>query len=166
MKKYLLMIMVGGLFSQVSLAQTTDTVTTNFVKNASMGGMMEVKAGQLAIKKGKSASVKAYGAKMIADHAQANAQLKKIALSKGYSTSAPAMPASPLLANTTGTEFDKNYVAMMVADHKKTIAMFENASTNAKDADVKAFATKTLPKLRQHLATVESMASSMKLEVK
>lgn len=160
------MLMGTGLFSQVTLAQTTDTVTTNFVKNAAMGGMMEIKAGQLAVKKGKSAGVKAYGAKMVTDHTLANAQVKKIALSKGYSTSAPAMPASPLLTNTTGAEFDKNYVTMMVADHKKTIAMFENASTNAKDADVKAFATKTLPKLRQHLATVESMASNMNLEVK
>lgn len=166
MKKFAFLAIIGAFVSQLSFAQaTTDTVTTNFVKNAAMGGMMEVKAGQMAVKKGKSASVKAYGARMIKDHTLANAQLKTIAAKKGYSTAVPAMPADPMLANATGTEFDKNYITMMVADHKKTIALFENASANAKDASVKAFATKTLPKLRQHLATVESIAANMNLKM-
>ncbi|WP_345953922.1 DUF4142 domain-containing protein [Mucilaginibacter sp. PAMB04168] len=165
MKKHALLMIFGALFAQLSFAQTTDTVTVNFVKNAAMGNTMEVKAGQLAAKKGKSASVKAYGLRMIKDHTLANAELKKIALKKGYSTAVPAMPADPMLANTTGTEFDKNYITMMVADHKKTIALFERASTNAKDADVKAFAVKTLPKLKQHLASVQSIAANMNLSV-
>jgi putative membrane protein len=164
MKKYALLLMLSAFGRQLSFAQTTDTVTTNFVKNASMGGLMEVKAGQLAVKKGKSISVKSFGAKMISDHTVANAQLKKIALKKGYATGM-AMPASPLLANTKGAEFDKNYITMMVADHKKTIAIFENAAANAQDADVKAFAVKTLPKLKQHLTSVESIATKMNLTV-
>lgn len=167
MKKYAFLAIIGAFISQLSFAQTTtDTVTTNFVKNAAMGSKMEVQAGQMAVKKGKSASVKAFGARMIKDHTLANAQLKTIAAKKGYSTAVESMPASPLLANTTGTEFDKNYIAMMVADHKKTIAIFENAAANAKDADVKAFATKTLPKLKQHLASVEAIAADMNLSVK
>jgi putative membrane protein len=164
MKKYAFLLMLSAFACQLSFAQTTDTVTTNFVKNASMGGLMEVKAGQLAVKKGKSISVKSFGAKMISDHTVANAQLKKIALKKGYSTGM-AMPASPLLANTKGAEFDKNYITMMVADHKKTIAIFENAAAKAQDADVKAFAVKTLPKLKQHLTSVESIATKMNLTV-
>jgi putative membrane protein len=167
MKKYVFLAIIGACISQLSFAQTTtDTVTTNFVKNAAIGGTMEVKAGQMAVKKGKSVSVKAFGARMIKDHTLANAQLKTIAAKKGYSTAVPAMPADPMLANTTGTEFDKNYITMMVADHKKTIAIFQNAATNAKDADVKAFAVKTLPKLKQHLASVEAIAANMNLSVK
>jgi putative membrane protein len=166
MKRKALILMILTLIGKLSFAQTTDTVTTNFVKNVAMGNKMEVDAGKLALKKGKSASVKAYGAKMISDHTLANAQLKTIALKKGYSTTTMAMPASPLLTGTTGATFDKNYVTMMVADHKKTIAIFENAAANAQDADIKAFATKTLPKLRQHLASIQSIATNMNLAVK
>jgi len=158
-------MILGAFISHISFAQTTDTVTTNFVKNAAMGGAMEVAAGKLAVKKAKNYSVKAYGAKMISDHTKAGAELKSIALKKGYSAPMTAVPASPLLANTTGTEFDKNYVTMMVSDHKKTIAIFENAAANAKDAAVKAYAVKTLPKLKQHLASIQSIAANMNLTV-
>jgi putative membrane protein len=39
----------------------------------------------------------------------------------------------------------------MVADHEKDVAEFEKASTSAQDSDVKAWAAKTLPTLREHL---------------
>ena len=36
----------------------------------------------------------------------------------------------------------------MVDGHKKAVKLFEDASKNCKDADLKAFATKTLPTLK------------------
>ncbi|QJD96319.1 DUF4142 domain-containing protein [Mucilaginibacter robiniae] len=165
MKKYALLMVLSAFIATFAHAQTTDTVTTNFVKNAALGGMKEVAAGKLAEQKGTSASVKAFGKQMITDHTMANEKLAKIAKSKGYMVPKTTPPASPLLTKTSGAMFDKNYVTMMIADHKQTIAIFEKASTQSKDADIKAFATQTLPKLKHHLSMVESIASSMKLKM-
>ena len=49
-----------------------------------------------------------------------------------------------------GASFDKAYVAAMVDGHKKMITVFEQASVS-KDPQIKAFAEKTLPALREHL---------------
>ena len=39
--------------------------------------------------------------------------------------------------------------------------LFKNAAANAKDADVKAFAQKSLPKLEEHLTMARSMEAAV-----
>jgi putative membrane protein len=51
----------------------------------------------------------------------------------------------------SGAEFDRKYMEHMVKDHEKDVAAFERESTAGSDADVKAWAAKTLPTLREHL---------------
>ena len=55
------------------------------------------------------------------------------------------------LAKLSGADFDREYMDMMVKDHVKDVKEFEEASAKAKDADLKAWAAKTLPTLREHL---------------
>jgi len=66
------------------------------------------------------------------------------------------------LSGLSGDAFDREYINMMVKDHEKDVKEFEKASTKAKDPDVRAFAAKTLPTLRDHLQQVRSIQSSMK----
>lgn len=47
--------------------------------------------------------------------------------------------------------FDKEYCGKMVDEHKDAISLFEKASTNTTDTDIKAWATLTLQALRSHL---------------
>ena len=46
---------------------------------------------------------------------------------------------------------------LMNVDHKKAVKAFEKAANEAKDADVKAFAAKTLPTLKEHLSMAEDL---------
>ena len=48
-----------------------------------------------------------------------------------------------------------------MSDHKKAVKAFEKASNEAKDADVKAFATKTLPTLKEHLTMAEELQNKV-----
>jgi putative membrane protein len=50
-------------------------------------------------------------------------------------------------------DFDKAYREDVVSDHEKDVKEFEKASKGAKDADIKAWASKTLPTLQEHLVT-------------
>ena len=45
----------------------------------------------------------------------------------------------------------------MVADHKATIALFEQEAKSGKDAELKAFASKTLPDLQGHLKMAQAL---------
>lgn len=55
------------------------------------------------------------------------------------------------LNDKSRNDFDKAYCEMMVSGHKDAIALFEKASTEATDSDIKAWAAATLPTLRAHL---------------
>jgi putative membrane protein len=59
-------------------------------------------------------------------------------------------------------KFDREYMEHMVKEHKKDVSEFEKQARNAKDPDVKAFASKTLPTLKEHLAMAQQIEASVK----
>ena len=65
------------------------------------------------------------------------------------------------LSKLSGADFDREYMDMMVKDHTKDVKEFEDASTKAKDADIKAWAAKTLPTLREHLQMARDVNSKV-----
>lgn len=144
---------------------TVDQADAKFAVNAANGGMAEVMIGKLAQDKG-SAKVKEFGEMMVKDHSMANDELMTLAKSKNITL--PAVVSSDELKNfndlskKNGADFDKAYVKLMVDDHKKDIKEFEDAEKDLKDPDLKAFATKTLPTLKMHLASITKIDSTMK----
>ncbi|AKQ55725.1 Predicted outer membrane protein [Bordetella hinzii] len=49
--------------------------------------------------------------------------------------------------------FDEAYAdSIAVSAHKDAVELFDKAAREAKDAEVKAFAARVLPQLKQHLA--------------
>jgi putative membrane protein len=130
----------------------------DFVMMAAEGGLFEVMAGELAVKKG-SAKVRKLGQMMADDHGKANADLKKIASEKNISL--PSSLGNDLqkkydqLMEKDGKDFDKAYADLMVKDHKKDIEKFRKESEEGKDPDFKKFATEKLPTLQHHLEMSE-----------
>jgi putative membrane protein len=70
------------------------------------------------------------------------------------------------LSKLSGADFDREYVKAMVADHENDVTAFTSVSKGATDADVKAFATKTLPTLEMHFEMIKSLADKMKIKLK
>ena len=139
---------------------------SKFAVEAGSGGMMEVQLGELAQQKASSQQVKDFGKMMVRDHSKANDELKSIAGAKNI-TLPPApgedhMDHIKNLTEKTGKEFDKDYMKMMVDDHQDDVDAFEKLSNNAKDSDLKAFATKTLPVLRMHLDSAKAIRDGLK----
>jgi putative membrane protein len=147
-------------------ADTAVTDKDEFPLKAASGGMMEVQLGQLAQKNGQSQRVKNFGAMMVKDHSKANTELKAIAESKNISLPTTLIPEHQehvtMLQKVTGAEFDKQYMEMMTKDHQEDIDEFDKASKSSADADIKAFATKTLPVLRVHLDSAQAINNSLK----
>jgi putative membrane protein len=133
----------------------------DFIMDAAMGGMEEVELGKVAAQQGMSAEVKQFGQRMVDDHSQANSELMSLASSKGITlpTELDQKHRSEVtkLSGMSGADFDREYTKMMVSDHRKDVSEFEKQSTKGTDADLKAFATKTLPTLREHLRMAEAL---------
>ncbi len=133
-----------------------------FMNDAAPGGMAEVELGKLAVFKSNNADVKAFAQKMIDDHTKAGDELKQLATQKKVTLPPDVLPAHKQLidklSKSSGADFDKEYVMAMVEAHEKDVAAFENVSKTAADADVKAFATKTLPTLKMHLEMIKGLA--------
>lgn len=164
--KKLVFTLVAGMLWLGSHAQSapSDTAIFNFVTNAAKGGLMEVNSGKLATQKGKSAEVKKFGAQMVTDHTKANTELMAIVKTKNWNIPQPSptvVAPDAMLTTSTGAEFDKSYVNMMVKDHKKTVMLFERAASSLPDPQLKAFAAKTLPVLKHHYMEIQQIGDKL-----
>ncbi|MBI5334490.1 MAG: DUF4142 domain-containing protein [Burkholderiales bacterium] len=137
----------------------------NFLAHAAEGGLFEVEAGRLASERAQHTGVKALGATLSSDHTDAAQRLRDLAAAKGVTlpttVSAAQRETLTKLGQASGADFDRLFLAQVGIDaHQRDIAAFEHAAREAKDADVKAFATATLPTLRQHLATARRLSGA------
>jgi len=147
-------------------ANTGTAMTDNdFMTEAAVGGMAEVEFGKIASTKAQNADVKKFAQMMVADHTKANTELKALATKKNVTlpTELDAKHKATMteLQGLSGVAFDKAYIAGQLADHEKTVKIFQAQSQNATDPDVKAFATKTLPTLQAHLDMVRNLNNKM-----
>ena len=139
-----------------------------FAMMAAQGGMAEVEMARVALERASSSEVKQYAQKMIDDHTKANEELVQIAQAKGITlTAAPdqkQMAMMEKMRNLSGAEFDRQY--MMMAgdkDHSKMEKLFRDEVRKGRDAELKAFASKTLPVVQEHLRMAREINSSMKM---
>ena len=160
----------GGLLwaadSKTNTSSKLSSGDSDFIKEAAQGGMMEVQLGKAAQDKASNEKVKEFGKRMEQDHSKANDELKKIASDKGVQLSSDLdkkhKSKMDKLTKLSGAEFDRQYMRDMVSDHKDDIKKFQNEADKGKDADLKKFASQTLPTLKEHLQLAESAADAVK----
>ena len=140
---------------------------SKFAMEAAMGGLMEVEAGRLAAQKGASEDVRQFGQRMVDDHTKANDELMRVASGKGMTLPTALGPKHQQhvskLSALSGEQFDREYIKMMVKDHKKTGDLFEREAARGADADLKAFAARTLPAVREHQRLAQRINDKMLL---
>ncbi len=154
---------VDGAEGQASRLTRADK---SFLDDAAHNGHAEVKSSQLALQKARNPKVRAFAQQMVDDHTQANQELA--ALAAGKNVRVPEGPSLmqegklKLLGTADGTDFDKRYMESMgLQAHRDTIELFEKGARDARDPEVKAFAQKTLPKLKQHLEMAQQVAGEV-----
>jgi putative membrane protein len=139
--------------SPASKSSSLSAKDKTFMHKAAKGGMMEVAMGRLAEQNGKSDDVKSFGKRMVADHSKANDELKSIAEKKGVKL--PGKEPSETWNS------DKAYIDMMVKDHEKDLAEFQEEAKNGSDADVKKFAEDTARIVQEHFDLAKKTQSKL-----
>jgi putative membrane protein len=161
---YILALIIGaiGLTGAVRAAETAPTGSGSslsekdktFMKKAAKGGMMEVTMGQVAEQKAQNEDVKSFGKRMVTDHGKANDELKSIASKKGFQL--------PSKEHTGKWTSDKAYIDMMVKDHEKDLAEFQEEANSGSDPDVKKFADDTAKVVQEHLNLAKEIQGKLK----
>ena len=136
-----------------------------FAKEAAMGGQMEVQLGKLAAQKSTKPSVQQFGQRMVTDHGKAGQALKGIAAKNGATLpdtmSTSAQREEDRLNKLSGEDFDKEYVSLMVKDHKKDLKEFQHAAKNVENPELKQFAESTSQVIQEHLNMIQDIQKQM-----
>jgi len=160
--KFLVGIGLAAVLTLGGPAWAQDKASQKFIKEAIEGNLAEVQMGQLAQKNGNTDGVRSFGQTLEKDHSDANQKATSAANSVGVTP--PTEPSKKQksdyerMSKMTGSRFDSEFAKHMVADHKKDIKEYEN---EAKKNDAAAsYAKETLPTLRKHLETAQSLAGA------
>jgi len=130
-----------------------------FAVEAADGGIMEVELGTLALTKASSPEVKKFAQMMVDEHTKANNELKALAQQKNITL--PTVMGNERqrkyddLGKKAGSEFDKEYIDLMVRDHKEDIDEFEDQANDGDDPELKSWASAKVATLQHHLQEAE-----------
>lgn len=166
---FALILISSAAFAQ-STAETTGVnsalnippKTEDFVKEVSMSDIFEIESSKLAVQKG-SAATKAFAQQMIDAHQKTSSELK--GLIDGGKVKAPAATGMSDaqkksfddLKNLSGKEFDDAYQSDQEDAHEDAVDVFKRYASEGDNADLKAWAAKTLPALEHHLKMAEDL---------
>jgi putative membrane protein len=124
--------------------------------NASQTGM-----GRLAHGKAASPAVRLLAQRLVADHTQANQRLAALAKRLKLDVAPPPDQPPPALLTSSGPDFDKQYLGLVISGHQNMIALFESEASSGQDPRAKRFAREMLPALRHHLHEAETIGHKL-----
>jgi putative membrane protein len=141
----------------------------DFVEERLEMGNAEVELGRIAQERATHPDVKAFAQELVRDHQAAGEELRRIA-----TTANPNFPAMiddeareeltelrEEMAKLTGRDFDRRYIDEMIDDHQDAVDDLEDKAENASHSEVRAWAAKTLPTVRQHLERARALKESL-----
>jgi putative membrane protein len=159
-----LLALSGPAAAQIQIVNTADR---DFINKAATGGATEVELGRLATLRAARPSVRSFGERMMIDHGRGNAELAALAQGKGLPLPTALEPSQLAMRDRlnalSGADFDRAYMSEMVRDHTEDIALFEREAEISADPDIKAWAARSLPMLRDHLALARQVNSEVVL---
>lgn len=142
-------------------APPTASSDQDFVNLATNMGASEMGMGRLADGKAASKELRRLAAHMIADHKRANERLAGLAKRLKLDVAPPPDEPPPELLTSSGPDFDKLYIGLVVKGHQDMIALFESEAGGGQDPRLKHFAREMLPTLRHHLHEAQTIGQKL-----
>jgi putative membrane protein len=134
-----------------------------FVNKVAISDMFEIQSSQLAIEKQADRDTKPFAQKMIKDHQKTSKELKALVDQRKVQANLPTGLDSEHqkmlddLRTKDGRDFDVAYDQIQLKAHQDAIALFETYAKTGDNTDLKKWAAKTLPHLKQHLAMAQKL---------
>ena len=156
-----------GLFASVAFAQTPPATgapaAQDFVNKVAISDMFEVQSSQLALAKQADADTKPFAEKMVQDHQKTSSELKALVEGGKVKATLPTALDSEHqkmldeLKGKSGKEFDSSYDQIQLKAHRDAVALFDAYAKGGDNPELKGWAGKTLPHLKEHLSMAEKL---------
>lgn len=137
---------------------------SSFMQMAGSLGLLQVKLGKLAEKKGSNAGVREFGQQMVADYSKANEELKEAAKQAAFPRPVLMRQHQQLVdrfLRLGGSSFDKAYMDEMVRQHEAEVRLYQQESEGGRVQSLKQLAATRLPAVQQHLTLATRTARTL-----
>jgi putative membrane protein len=137
--------------------------TQDFVTIAAQSDMLEIESSKLALQKSDSDKSKKFAERMIKDHTETSTELKGLVSGGKVEADAPTAldkahkDKLDKLAKLQGKDFTREYNDMQLSAHKDAVSLFDRYGKEGDNPDLKAFASKHLTALKQHLEMAKEL---------
>ena len=123
-----------------------------------------IKFAQLAQQRSTDSKVKALARDLEKEHETQLSQLKSLATSKSITVPAEENEETKkeISRLTDDRDFSKEWCKKMIDEQEETIRDYEKAANESVDADIKGWASKTLPDTRKKLDELKQLNESNK----
>ncbi len=159
MKKIIMFLFLAS--TTVTLAQDIkNNEAPVFIVHMADARLMDREEGRLAAGLASTKAIRDYGSLMVKDQETLLTKLKQLAASKNITLpnaiSEKKSAQLAKLAALRGKAFDRKFLKMIKADHKRDVKKFKKA-TKFSDEATKKFAEENLPMIQQHLDGVKAL---------
>jgi putative membrane protein len=147
---------------------TAPPAEANFARQACQAGATQTEMGKLAALNTKNETIRTFAKSLVKEHTQQEKELGQIFAAKRIpaETELAEQFQSSIdhLAELKGGAFDRAFREQVIDDHEKAIAAYEKQAAQGTDPELKAFAQKHLPHLREHLELARQLPISTDTE--
>jgi putative membrane protein len=137
----------------------------SFMMKAAQSDSAQMGMSRMALEKSANSDVKDFAHMIEMDHKAALENLKDL-MSKSDVQVLKGLPSElqhdiDRMSSLTGSEFDREFINMMVSDHQKAIEMFNDEESSTQDPDMKMYVENTLPILEMHLDKARQLQAKL-----
>jgi putative membrane protein len=137
------------------------TADKEYLQTAIEGDRFEIAGGKLAQQQGGSDAVKAYGARLVADHTKSLADAAALARKLGVQVPVAPSPSEQWELETagqfSGAAFDDRYADLEAKDHQQDIDEAKDEVSDGSNRKVRRSAAEEIPTLKQHLEIAKQL---------
>jgi len=128
---------------------------SEFLVDIAEVNLAEIEIGKLAQIKSTNSEVKKLGKMLVDEHTKSASEVSALASAKNFtlptSITEEGKEEYNKLNEKSGTDFDKKFIDMIIDGHQKAIDKLRTTSEDAKDNDVKLWASNNIAGMTAHL---------------
>jgi putative membrane protein len=134
----------------------------DFVTKVAISDMYETQASQIAVRRANNAQVRDFANTMARDHAATTARVQAIVAGRTdlpLPTTLDQQHQDMLteLTNASAADFDQKYIDQQTHAHEDASQLLMSYAQGGDNAELRAFANETAPKVQQHLTMVRAL---------
>ncbi|RUT71363.1 DUF4142 domain-containing protein [Flavobacterium cupreum] len=138
---------------------------SEFLVDIAEVNLAEIEIGKLAQTKSTNVEVKKFGKMLVDEHTKSASEVSALAKTKNFtlptSLTEEGQEEYNKLNEKSGVDFDKKFADMMIDGHEKAIDKLKKASEDAKDEDVKIWASNNIAGLTAHLEHAKMLKQNL-----